>query len=176
MNKNIYFLVLFILLIISCKKETNDIKCIRLSQNSKWATLDFKNNYTIQFPDDYFGEGKIGFEGNIFRKEKKDSSVTMSYSYCSPLFCQDFGDTLLKPFSNSIDIRVNNSLITLNQAITFCDSNSLQSAILYYNDKDNSYARLYLNDNEIYQQALEVAFNHLRLQEVLDVLKTIKKK
>jgi hypothetical protein len=176
MNKNLGFIILCLILTISCKKEATNTNSITLSQNSDWTTLEFKNNYTIQFPADYFGEGRIGFEGNIFRKEKNDSSVVFSYDYCSPLFCQDFGDTLFQSFPNSINIKINDITITLNQESIFHDSSSSQTAILYYNDKDNAHARLYWKDNGMYKQVLEVAFNYSRLQEVLDIIKTIKEK
>ena len=176
MLKKFCLLILFFtLIIIACKKETTNVNCIALSQNSNWTISDFKNNYTIQFPANYFG-GKDGFEGNIFYKERNDSSIVFSYDYCSPLFCYDFGDTLYQPFPNSINIKVYDSTITLSKQVAFCDSNSLQIAILYYNDEDKSHARLYWKDNGLYRQALEIAFDYSELQEVLDIIKTIKEK
>lgn len=175
MHKNFCLLILLFTFIISCKRETTNVNCIALSQNSSWTVSDFKNNYTIQFPTDYFG-GKNGFEGNIFYKEKNDSSIIFNYAYCSPLFCYDFGDTLYQPFPNSINVKVYDSTITLNKKVMFCGSNSLQTAILYYNDDDKSNARLYWKEGEIYRQSLEVAFNYTELQEVLDIIKTIKEK
>ena len=172
MNNNIR-LILLLIFITSCKKEVINDDCLMLSQNSGWVKSDFKNNYTIQFPSNYFGEGKVGFEGNIFRKIRNDSSVIFSYNYCTPLFCTDFGDTLSQPFPGSTDIKINDSIINLNQKINLCDSN-MQTAILYYNN-DKSNARLYWKDNGVYKQALEIVYNYSRHQEVLDIIKTIKK-
>ncbi len=146
-----------------------------LSQNSNWITSDYKNNYTIQFPANYSGVGKVGFEGNIFSKLRNDSSVVFSYAYCSPLFCTDFGDTLFEPLPNSINIKINDTTINLNQQTTFCYSNR-KTAILYYNKNNNAYARLYWKDAGVYKQALEISYNYSRLQEILNIIKTIKEK
>ena len=175
MNKQFCFLTLLFIFIISCKKEDTNADCVMLSQNPSWVTSDFKNNYIIQFPVNYLGEGKIGFEGNIFRKVRNDSSVVFNYAYCSPLFCTDFGDALVEPLPNSVNIKINGSTINLNQKTTFCDGN-IQTAILYYSKDDNAYARLYWKDDGAYKQALEISYNQSRLQEVLDIIKTIKEK
>lgn len=176
MNKHFYLLIFFFTLIVSCKKEGASTYNIVLSQNADWVITDFKNDYTIQLPTDYFGAGKDGFEGNIFYKEKDDSSIVFSYNYCSSLFCSDFGDTLMQPFLNSIDIKINDSLVTLNKQVSFVDSNLSQTAILYYNDENKSHARLYWKDNGMFKQALEVTFNYSGLEEIIDIVKTIKRK
>jgi hypothetical protein len=163
------------LLIFSCKREVDKKDCVTLSQNPDWTTSDFKSNYTIQLPDNYFGNGKVGFEGNIYDKTRDDSSINFSYSYCSPLHCADFGENLSEPFPGSINITANNRTITLDQKMTFCGDHA-QAAVLYYNNDNDSHARLYWKDNGEYKQALEISYKHSRHQDVLDIIKTIKEK
>lgn len=172
--KRVFTLLLF-MSIISCKKQSAGVGSIMLAQNVGWSVTDFKTGYTIQFPADYIGAGKQGFEGNVFSKKKEDNSIAFSYSYCTELGCHDFGDTLSPSFPNSINIGILDSSFILNKRVSFADSNSLETAILYYNNEDNnSHARLFWKDNGTFKQALEITFSYSGLQEVFDIVRTIK--
>jgi hypothetical protein len=174
MNNKLRYL-LIPLLIFSCKREVDKKDCVTLSQNPDWTTSDFKSNYTIQLPANYTGNGRVRFEGFIYDKKRDDNSIIFSYSYCFAVFCADFGESLSEPFPGSINITANNSTITLDQKTTFCSDN-VQAAVLYYNNDNDSHARLYWKENGVYKQALEISYNHARHQEVLDIIKTIKEK
>ncbi len=141
MMKIIYISVL-LFFVYSCEEKNNEIDneitCIESVQNDQWETESFKTNYSIQFPSNYIGQGMIGFEGNIFDKKRNDSLVEFNYYYCSPLYCEDFGDTLADPIPNSlIALDKQNNEAELNEKVLFCD-NSVNIGILYHNLNDSA--------------------------------------
>lgn len=89
MNIKLPYCLLLQLLATSCSKyEQIDPKsaCIESEQNADWVTEEFKGGFTIQFPDNnYEGVRQIGFEGNIFYKNRLDNKIIFFYDYCGSL-------------------------------------------------------------------------------------------
>ena len=169
--------LLFVLLIVSCKRSvdgSNDDNCILTSQNADWTTTDLRSNYTIQFPGNYSVTKQQGYEGMVYDVKRDDNSVRFRYIYCNSMECFGFNG-LPGSFPDFIEYGSAGSAIKLDQRATFCNGNDL-TGVLYYSRENNTQARLYWKDNGAYKQALEVSYNRSRHQEVIDIVKTIKRK
>lgn len=94
---------------------------------------------------------------------KNKNSAQLAFAYCSSLGCTGFGGKLASPAPASIDYDIMGNKITLD------GDNHL--GILYYNNDNNSLARLYWKDKGELKQALEISYNHLLHQEMLDIIK-----
>ncbi|OQP58746.1 hypothetical protein [Niastella populi] len=167
----------FVLLIVSCKRSvdgSNNDNCILTSQNAGWTTTDLKSNYTIQFPDNYSVTKQQGYEGIVYDVKRDDNSVRFSYIYCNSMECYGFGG-LPASFPDFINYGSAGSSIKLDQKATFCNGNLL-TGVLYFTSDNDAYARLYWKDNGAYKHALDVSYNRSRHQEVIDIVKTIRRK
>jgi hypothetical protein len=169
------FLLVAAIALFSCKKDMQDVPVIRLEPNPAWETESFKTEYIIQFPAGYKGPGMTGFEGNVFFKNNDDQTLLFSYHYCFGLTCFDFGATLSLPEPDSIYRDTAGGKIILDQRFSFLDSLS-QTAILYYNTRAQATGKLYWRDNGVYKEAMDISFLYSKLQEVLDILKTIRRR
>lgn len=173
--RKISFPVVLVMLFVSCRKQKTSADCINLTQNTSMTTVSFKSNYTIQFPADYEGSGMTGFEGNLFFKNKTNKTVAFSYIYCSPLHCEDFGRQLAQPTQDTIVTHVNNNPVILDKKLSFCDNNS-PIAVFYFNEITNANGVLFWNENGIYKEALSISYNNTTQQEVVDIIRTIRRK
>lgn len=176
--KNMARLLVFALLLASCKrdvdkKEERPDNCITLSQNSQWMVSDFKANYTIQVPANYSTPLYVGFEGKVFITKRNDNTSQIAYAYCSSLQCTDFGEKLSSPSPTSIALDFNGSTITLDQKANFCNGDE-HVGILYYNNDNNSFGRLFWKDKGEFKQALELSYDHSLQQEMIGIIRTIK--
>ena len=167
----------FILLIVcSCNdnEEQIDMDCVENKQMGYWIIELFKSNYTIQFPSNYEGQGMVGFEGNIFSKIRSDSLVELSYSYCSALFCEDFGDTLNEPTPSSIVVyNKQHTEVELTEHVVFC-LNDDKTTLFYHNMEEMAVGKLYMKINGLYLEAVSVFYDIGAHQEIENILKTIK--
>ncbi len=75
-------------------EPVEEIESVEIETNPDWTTIDFKPNYTIQFPEFYSGNGMVGWEGTVFSMEREDESIRFSYNYCSSVYCEEFGSEL----------------------------------------------------------------------------------
>ena len=178
--KNKIYGLLLIVLIASCKPhvekpEKTPVDCIALAQNSQWTVSEFKADYTIQVPANYTTPLYVGFEGRVFITKRIDNTAQLAFAYCHSLGCNDFGEKLALPAPASIDYDINGNKITLDQKANFCDGDD-HLGILYYNNDNNSLARLYWKDKGEFKQALEITYDHSLHQEIIDIIKTIKLK
>ena len=98
------------LLFISCTKGTDIVSnvCIPHAENPAWNTILFKNDHTIQFPNNYEGRGMVGFEGNTFIKQRSDNKIIFKYAYCGPLYCEEFGRELSLKLPDTIVVNDKN--------------------------------------------------------------------
>ncbi len=174
--RNSLFVFALVILLGSCSKESEEVCCSQtLQQQDHWSIENFKPSYTIQLPAIYAGSGMMGFEGNTFFKRRTDNSVVLQYSYCSPLYCTDFGNALADKTPSSIDIIISSNVITLDRKETFC--NGIEKVgIYYYNTDPEAYGRLYWKQDGKYVEALQVNYNASRHKEVVAILRTIKSK
>lgn len=175
--------LLFVLLIVSCKKSggdkdpaynIDDANCIVLSQNPNWDTTSFKTRYTIQFPNNYTVTKKQVPSGTDYSVQRNDKSVHFNYMYCGSLDCYN-SERLPASFPDYVDYSAWGIEKILDQKATFCDGNLL-TGVLYYNKGSECFGRLFWKEDGKYKEALLVYFNHSQYQEVLDIIKTIKRK
>jgi len=177
MKRIIISLVILLTILTSCDKEEEEVleqsDCIEISKNSNWITEDFKANYKIQFPNNYEGPGMVGFEGNIFKKNRVDNKVELTYSFCGSTFCIDFGNALDMSIPNSIIAKdKQNNDVTLDSKKEFC-LNSNVKGILYYNTEINSTGKYYIKQDSEYLDGLTIYFDNTEYQEVENIVKTI---
>ena len=166
-------------LISACSKDSDngpnsesESQCSDMALNPNWITEDFKTDYLIQFPDDYVGIGMVGFEGNIFYKYSPDSTIALYYSYCSPLWCDDFGDTI-DIMQTEITLELNNGLtILLEETQEFCDQGELVGK-LYYNDLNESFGMYCMKEETVWREAARMEFRSDRLDDLQEILATI---
>jgi hypothetical protein len=177
--KKIISFFLFILLLTNCSKDddTANVNINKLTTFPGWTTINFKTNYTIQVPEGFEGVGMTGFEGNMFFKSSKDNKIVLSYSYCGPLFCNDFGDTLSNQIPKSVQVMGDfDMLITLSKIEYFCQNSETVGILYYSNNGDITKGRLYWKDNGTLKQALELQFYISEIQTVRGVAESIKRK
>jgi hypothetical protein len=177
MKRNALSLIILLLVVISCdkgKEEINPIDCkVEISQNPDWNTENFKNNYTIQFPDNYEGHGMTGFEGNVFQKKRVDGKILFDYGFCSDTFCEDFGDPLAVPFPSAIIAKdLNGQDIALDSRKGFCLNGDIKG-ILYYNTEKDAVGKYFMKQGTGFVEALTIQFDITELQEVNSIISTI---
>lgn len=173
-------LALALTVIVACGKEDTDTDCIQTAENPEWITEDFKPvTHTIQFPDDYSGVGLTGFEGPIFFKFNQDSSVFFSYSFCGPLFCEDYGASFDPAFKERDEIEVDDKWgnpLTLGEKQEFCSSEDKITGILFHNEDTSATGYFYMNRDTSWNEALWIEFERGYLDEVKDILATVTEK
>ena len=170
----------FILFLASCTKEEKkldtNINCLNMEANANFTTEAFKNGYTIQFPSEYTGDGLQIDESATFEK-KSGKNLYFSYLYSPPvdgLFY--FGQKLANPIPDQLQIPTQwpGELLALKEE--FCLNNDIE-AILYCNFDRNtsSYGKLYMKHNDWYYEGLNITFRADLLDDVIAVIKTIRK-
>lgn len=170
MKRILFSLLTFAIIISACSPEE---EIVEITPNPDWTAENFKNDYTIQFPDTYEGSGMVGFEGNLFNKYRPDDKVKMSYSFCNGLFCDDFGAALANPNANTITVLdVNSNEVVLNSRIEF-QSNGETIGIFYYDTETTSTGRYYMKQGDDYLEALWVLFDSTEYDEVESIIRTI---
>jgi len=177
--KKVFVFFLLVFLLISCEKDDKkeNFACNNLTTYNYWTKIDFKSNYTIQLPHGFDGAGMVGFEGNTFNKKSKDNKIILSYMYCSPLFCYDFGDTLQNSIPKSIQVMGSFDMpITLSDIEYFCQNSETIGVLYYSTDGDITKSRLYWKEHEILRQALEIEFYLSEIDTVIKIIETIKNK
>ncbi|MEI9943404.1 MAG: hypothetical protein WDN26_04220 [Chitinophagaceae bacterium] len=65
--------------------------------------------------------------------------------------------------------------VNLGKRIEFTD-NGETIGIFYHNEADVSFGRLFWKDNSFFKEALDVRYKKQDQQEIIDIIKTIKKK
>ena len=171
------FLTLPIFFLISCcKKEECNSKftdCIQMELNSDFKTEAFKLGYTIQFPNNYTGDGLKIEQVVTFRKESPDG-IHFVYSYGGPFHSAlFFGKILANPIPEKLEI---SQMLpeNLDFICKFCIDDEI-AAILYYNNI-NFHGKLYIQHKDWYSEGLDIEFqNECQLEEIISICKTIVK-
>lgn len=173
-------LIPFMFILASCCKEDEKLSiysdCIQMKTNPAFITEAFKDGYTIQFPPDYTGEGlKKEFTATFEKKSLSD--ISFSYLYSFPVDgLIYFGQKLANPIPDKLEST--SQILTENLALKkeFCINNDIE-LILYYNLESNtvSYGKLYMKHNDWYYEGLNVTFRAELFEEVISIIKTIKK-
>ena len=163
--------IIGLIFIIACNKD--DIECQLFLQPETWVIEDFKTDYSIHFPPSYEGEGMVGFEGNIFFKNSVDNSIILQYSFCGPLYCEDFGNDLATPLPEMIFIETPfTTPVNLTEKQSFCN-NGVEYAVLYYNISDEAIGKLYMNHDGKWLEAMYIEFNRNKLDELIEIVGSI---
>lgn len=155
------------------KDEALQNVCIQIAQNPDWNTEDIKSDYTIQFPDNYEGNGLIGFEGNTFSKTRVDKKIEFSHRFCSATYCYDFGLALKEPIPSSLVTEdKNRNELTLGSRKEFCSNNEI-IGYFYFNEEESATGKYYMKRDSVYLEALTIYFSNIEIQEVENIIKTI---
>ena len=151
----------------------NNVECLQIADMPEWELIDFKQDYSIRIPKEYEGYGMVGFEGNIFEKFRSDESVRLGYSFCSTLYCQDFGFILESPSPDSLIVTDEaGNVSVMMKRFSLCSGE--ESVGLLYLSSDNPVEGTYFMkvDGE-YHEALRLKFAEERREEVMNILKSI---
>lgn len=175
--RNILVLFGIVLLLIGCE-ETNEEKaqtCQSLTTVADWTTIDFKENYTIQVPEDFIRNGLThGFEGNTFFKTSPDERIILESYYGTWTRKFDFGPVLPDSIPASEQVRNRKGeLINLDHRETFCNDSEIVG-YLYYSQEEVCYGQLYWKAENQFQAALLVEFQLSELETVKKIIRTIK--
>jgi len=171
--------MLILLSLISACSDADDEwqnECIEIAQNPNWSTENFKTDFTIQFPDNYEGNGMVGFEGNTFSKTKEDKKIEFEYFFCTGTFCYDFGSALEEPIPSSIlSERKNRNKITLDFRKEFCSDGNI-IGYFYFNEAESATGKYYIKRDSVFLEGLSIYFDNTEIQEVESIIKTIVEK
>lgn len=164
----------------ACKKEqqlpVTRLSCEEISFQKEWPTEPLKTDYTIQFPDNYTGPGLTGFEGPIFIKTNKYQDIQFSYAFCNGLYCTEFGDVLAEPAPSTIQATdKNGQLVDLTVRVTFCRGEASESILYYKNNVIDRTGKYFMKINGKLVEALDIYYPDNTQEEIMTILKTIKK-
>ena len=116
----------------------------------------------------------LDLKGIFFSKIRSDSLVELNYSYCSALFCEDFGNILNEPTPSSIVVyNKQHTEVELTEHVVFC-LNDDETALFYHNMEEMAVGKLYMKINGLYLEAVSVFYDIGAHQEIENILKTIK--
>jgi hypothetical protein len=121
--------------------------------------------------------GTTGFEGNIFVKYNANDSVHFSYSFCSSIFCYDFGD-ILENIAQKMFRGIflyGHDTVQLTQRANFTKDQAL-AGIFYHNEETISFGKLFWKDGGVFKEALDVWYRKNDLQRVIEIIGTIQEK
>ena len=167
--------------LLACNKEDaqpdpQPDPCLEYISNPAWTKEVFHGGIFIQFPDEYMG-GITGFEGPIFTKYRTEPLVYMWYAFCEPLFCHDYGQSLLNPDTTFVKVRTfgfSFDSITLTRRREICDDQVILG-IYFYKDSIRSIGKLYWYTDHVFKEALTIEFDSIKKDEVYQILQTIHK-
>lgn len=165
-------------LLLSCQKEATDsLSCIQLEKNNSYLTEAFKSDYSIQFPQDYEGAGLLAFESVMFNK-RSSTGVEYYYQYLCATDCHIyFGDTLTMPLPSQISFSDYSSIqheAQLDTRLEFCRDGNLEQ-VWYYDASNFGKSLVFFKESDYYLEGLIIDFQKENKDEVIEVLKTIKK-
>ncbi|HRG40557.1 MAG TPA: hypothetical protein PLC27_04100 [Saprospiraceae bacterium] len=172
-------IILFILFFASCcnnEEGINSIEthCIQMDKNPEYITEDLNQDYTIQFPSDYKGEGLIIGESANFLKYS--DNVQVKYSFLCPTDCIKFyGWALDNPIPNSVVVSTIDETTILDQKEEFC-KNDIVEAIFYQNSEKLAFGTLFLKNKDQYLESANIQFKKEKTEEVISILMTLQKK
>ncbi|HRG22038.1 MAG TPA: hypothetical protein PLQ57_13445 [Saprospiraceae bacterium] len=158
-----------------CDKEPDisNTDCIEIQQNPDYITEDLNQDFTIQFPTNYTGDGLVVQKFANFLKFS--DKVIVKYSFLCPTDCIKFyGWSLDHPIPNSVIGSTIDATTSFDQKIEFC-KNDIIEAIFYHNSDNLSFGTLYLQVEDKYLESAKIQFEKEKLEEVISILKTLKK-
>lgn len=179
----ILLLFSWIFLASCCREEAKNpfecidcINCISMGTNADYHTEPFKNGYTIQFPAGYTGDG-LQITPKVSFLKTNSLGIEFIYDYTSTAYPDDyFGQKLQNPIPEillSASQLINGDLVHKKE---FCLGNQIE-AIFYYSSPSysSSSGQLFLKHKDWYYEGLNISFPTISFDEVIEVLKTIRK-
>jgi hypothetical protein len=180
--KTIFPFLLLAGLLLGCQNKELGLRddCYSMGLNPEYSMEDFKRQYVIQFPSNFDGEGL--YQDELFQpKFNKESPAGIRFYYYFPCATDChiyFGRELPSPLPEEIEYSIHENRRydeTLNQKIEFCRDEEVSMA-LYYSSSGFDRAKLFMEDEGVFKEALTIELNGRKVSEVIKVLKTIKKK
>ncbi|AHM62173.1 hypothetical protein D770_19610 [Flammeovirgaceae bacterium 311] len=149
-------LIFSLVIFCSCEKEPH------------WRQETLNHELLISFPDTYTGTGIYqGREGNVFSKVRNDSSSVFRYTFCGQQFCAPYGNILN---ADSVYYIQEWAIIELDE------STGLNNGGLFYYSSESGIGKFYWKNEGVYKESLLVEYDPSLYNEVIDVLKTIRRK
>ena len=149
-----------------------------MSQNDSYTTISFKEKtnfhsaYTIQFPNNFSGNGLTVQEWASFEMVSNENTKFYFNYFCDVDCIKFFGSKLNNPIPSEIRHPVSN--VVLDKKINFCINEGIES-ILYYNTLIESSGILYMKVDSFFYDGLLIDFKYNNLNEVINIIKTIDK-
>lgn len=156
------------------ENDTTFYDCVIMNQVDSFILENFKEGYTIQFPKKYGGKGLETGEFLVFKKSLPSEGIYFSYFY--PLTTDGstfFGVKLKDP----IPTKYVDSYVKLETKREFCINDSIESILYHDNEKNDNYAGLlFMKHKDWYYESLKITYkNPTQMEEIINILKTIKK-
>lgn len=174
--RQILFL-LWLIVLSGCKNGVvlpdQDSTSLPVKNRSDWHTESLNEDYTIQFPASYEGNGMVGFEGPTFSKGEPGKQVSFSYSFCGPLMCSSYGSAILVPYpSIPYPTSVTFENTYLDRTVAFKYNDQLQ-AVFYFTSQGKGLLYLKNPKRGLLMQSLNVTYPYDLHSEVLGILQSI---
>jgi hypothetical protein len=172
-----YFLLTLLFGLTGCKKESvlpdvNSLEILVASQPT-WKTESLNEDYTIQFPAQYEGNGMVGFEGPTYSKNRSDRKVVLSYFFCGPLLCSSYGPAIQTPYpSIPYPTSVTLSNTVLDHSVAIRRGGQLEG-VFYFAKVGKGLLYLKSKHSGLLMQSLTVDYEYSLHTEVLGILQTI---
>ena len=173
-----YLFVGLIFLIVACEKaepsQESKVLCVEMEENDDYLTEDFKEGYTIQFPEEFSGEGlEISLTASFVKTS--DDNINFAYNYlCNTDCILFFGDQLEEPYPDEMLSASQAIWENLDARMDFCIDNDIE-AILYYNSTSLSRAKLFMQQDDGFYEGLVIEFSIDQLDRIVSIIKTIRK-
>jgi hypothetical protein len=170
--------LLFLFLLTGCSKEAilpdSASTTLNVTNQKTWTTEPLNGEYTIQFHDNYEGNGMVGFEGPTFSKSRIDKQITFGYFFCGSTICSPYGQPITTTSASLYPPTVVYANTTLDKSVAFKRDGQLQ-AVFYFSGKAKMQGVLYLREVEggFLRELLNVSYPDDHQAEVLGILQTI---
>ncbi|MBO0939681.1 hypothetical protein J2I47_24250 [Fibrella sp. HMF5335] len=179
-----YVIILAVLLLGACASKNNTIQPAVTNTGdpiytdpTSWTSIQLNTAYTIKFPAGYEGPGAVGFEGLSFGKNRVDKRAMLSYSFCGPLLCNEYGNPLFggDPLGGKTPVTMAYGGQTLTKSVVLTQGNTI-NGIFYYSEAPKAVGVLYLLDRGVFKESLNAQFDSEVQAEVITIIKTIQPK
>lgn len=173
-----YAMILSICLFVLSCDEPLEIRqtpvCLAMEANPDFIAIPFKQDYTIQLPAGYSGEGiNMSESVNFNVKTPKGSQLSYFYSCATDCFLY-FGQKLESPAPDTIKGMWGFPDEILIKATQFCLDGEIE-AILYHSAHAGPACQgwLYMKRGQDYEEGLHLQFDYANLPEIESILQTI---
>ncbi len=175
-----YLLFLSICLLVLSFDEPLEIRqspaCVAMEPNPDFVSIPFKEDYTIQLPAGYSGEG-INMSESVSFNVKTPNGSQLGYSYSCAADCiMYFGQPLESPAPDTIRGMWGYPYEALVKATQFCLDGEIE-AILYHSAHAGPGCQgwLYMKRGQDFEEGLRLQFDYGNFSEIEAILQSISK-